>query len=360
MKNYGNVQSKKLRRPLLKDVAERARVSVGLASRVLRNTGSFSEASRSRVLNAAEELSYTPDAVARSLKQRRTKAFGVLISTIMSHFFAPVVRAIEDVASKSGYAVTLCNTDYDPDKEQSYLSALYERGVDGVIVCASPGNDAYLKKIARAGIPVVLVFRKVPGLDAPRITTDNADSARRAVSHLIELGHRRIATITGIRGVQSSAERLAGYRQALLEAGIALRDELVVDGLYDEEASFEGTRRLLDLEDRPTALLTCAETMTIGALYAVKEAGLTVPADISIVGYGDPSWAALLTPPLTVVRHPHYQMGLLAAQTLIGLVEGRGGDDKTTKQEIVLKSSLIVRESCRSPGGVAGSAENAG
>ncbi len=335
-----------VKRPILKDVARKARVSVGLASRILRNHGSFSEATRSRVLKAVKELDYQPNVVARSLKIRQTKALGVLISDIASHFFAHLVRGIEDAAAMTGYSVILCNTDENATKEKAYLTALYERNVDGLIICASPGNDTYIKKIARGGQPVILVYRKIGGLRIPRIATDDEAASYKATNYFIGLGHRQIGIIAGISGVQSSEERFNGYRQALEDNDIALRGELVVHGEYQTDTAFRVSQVLLSVEPRPTAILACSELMTIGLLQALRARSMKVPDDVSVIGFDDPSWASLMNPQLTMIRLPGYQMGLLAGETLINLLVTTGSYDKT-EEELVLKSKFVIRESCR-------------
>ena len=337
-----------MKRPILKDVANKAQVSVGLASRILRNIGSFSEKTRSRVLRAARELDYQTNNVARSLKIKQTRAIGVVISDIASHFFTLLVRGVEDVASKSGYSVVLCNTDENPAKEQNYLTALYERNVDGLIICASPGNDGYIKKIARSGMPVVLVYRNIPGLHAPRITSDDQDSSSAAINYLIDLGHRDIALIRGISGVQSDEERLAGYKKALERRKIPVKGGLIVSGEYVTEKAYQVTQSLLKSRTPPTAILACSELMMIGALYAIRDEGKEIPRDVSIIGFGDPSWAGLMNPPLTVIRQPNYPMGLLAGESLINMCEGNELRDRLG-EEVVLKSKFIPRNSCQEP-----------
>jgi LacI family transcriptional regulator len=338
--------AKNLKRPLLKDVAERAGVSVGLASRILRNYGSFSQDTKSRVLEAARVLGYQPDAIARALKVGRTRAIGVLISDIVSTFFANLVRGIEDVAAKSGYSVILCNTDESAAKEKDYLTALFERNVDGLIICASPGNDAYLRKIVRGGTQAIFVFRKISGLQAPRITTDNESAFHEATNYLFELGHRDIGIITGISGVQSNDERLAGYRNALEERGTSVQEDLIVEGGYQTELAYQAAKSLLDRQPRPTAVLVCSEPMTLGLLHALKERRLEIPQDISVIGLGDPAWANYVDPPLTMIKLPSYHMGLLAGETLINLLVNSSSPNRID-EELTLMSKLVIRESCR-------------
>jgi LacI family transcriptional regulator len=333
------------RRPTLKQVAERAGVSLGMAGRVLGNYGSFSEATKKRVTEAAKALRYTPNVIARSLRTQLTKTIGVLISDITTFFWTTMVRGIQDKAGKAGYSVILCNSDDEPENEQLYLSTLFERNVDGLIVSPTPHNHSYLKKLARSMVPIVLVDRGVKGLRVPTIKTDNRTGAYEAMKHLIDLGHDRIAVITGIPGVQTSEERFAGYQQALRDAGIPLRKTLIREGHFQKDRAFSATQELLRLKKIPSAIFVCNEPMVSGCILALKERGLSIPADIAVVGFDDPVWASYMDPPLTAVSQPSYTMGILAFDYLLAQISASGKDRKFI-EDVVLKPTLFVRESC--------------
>jgi len=331
-------------RKTLKDVAKEAGVSVSMASRVLGNYGYFSEETRSKVLKAAEKLNYKPDVIARGLKTRQTKAIGVIISDVVTFFFTTLVRGVEDVASQNGYSVILCNSDEDPTKEREYLLALYERGVDGLIVSPSIGNHSYLKKLVRGGMPLVLVDRRIRGLKVPTVTVDNQTGSYEAVNYLINLGHRRIGIITGLKGVTTSEERLAGYKRALEKNHLSLDPELIKEGDYRREKAQEATQELLRMKNPPTALFVCNEPMTSGALLTLRENKVKIPEEMAIIGFDDPIWAPLTEPPLTAVSQPSYSMGTLACQTLLREIRAIGRS-KIPLEDIILKPRLVVRES---------------
>jgi len=333
------------RRKTLKDVAREAEVSVTMASRVLSNYGYFSEESKSRVLKAAQKLNYKPDAIARSLKTGQTKAIGVIISDVLSFFFTTLVRGIEDVASQNNYSVILCNSDEDPDKERKYLSVLYERGVDGLIVSPSTGNHTYLKNLAKGGVPLVLVDRRIRGLKVPTVTVDNEAGSYEAVSHLIKSGHRRIGIITGLKGIMTSEERLAGYKRALEEHGLPVKEELIKEGDYRREKAKEKSLEFLRMKNPPSALFVCNEPMTSGALLALRKNKVKIPEKIAIIGFDDPVWAPLNEPALSTVSQPSYSMGTLACQTLLKQLRGAPRNEMPS-EDIILKPKLIVRESC--------------
>ncbi len=332
---------KKLR---LEDVARKAGVSKSAAARALGNYGSVSEEVRKRVLNTAKKIGYEPDQIARSLKTRRTNTIGVIISYITTYFFTSVVRGIADVASQSGYDLVLCNTDEDPEKENKFLRVLASRNVDGLIISAS-GKNTYLKKLIRAGLPVVLLDRKVEGLETTQVVVDNESGAYKAVTHLIRLGHKRIGIINGRANVQTSQERFNGYKKALQDNHIRLDPQLIKYGDFRMAKAKEVTKEFLDMKNPLSALFISNEAMITGALLALKERNINIPEQIAIVGFDDPVWGPLLDPPLTAVSQPAYPMGTMACQTLLQKIN-EPGRERTSFEELVLKPKLIVRGSC--------------
>ena len=334
-----------IKRKTLKDVAKEAGVSVSMVSRVLGNYGYFSEETKRKVLEAAKKVGYEPNVIARGLRTRKTKAIGVIISDVVTFFFTTLVRGIEDVARESGYSVILCNSDENPVKEREYLATLYEHNVDGLIVSPSPGNHNYLKKLVKAGVPLVLVDRAVRGIKAPTIIVDNEAGSYEAINHLISLGHRRIGIITGLRGVMTSEERLAGYKRALEKNGLPIEKELIKEGDFRREKAYKATQEFVRMKNPPTALFVCNEPMTSGALLALKENKIKIPEEMAIVGFDDPVWASFTTPALTTVTQPSYSMGTLACQTLLKEIKG-DFHNRILSEDIILKPRLTIRESC--------------
>ena len=316
-----------------------------MAGRVLGNYGYFSDATKKKVTEAARALNYTPNVIARSLRTQLTKTIGVLISDITTFFWTTLVRGIQDKAGKAGYSVILCNSDDESENEQLYLSTLFERNVDGLIVSPTPHNHSYLKKLARGLVPLVLVDRGVKGLRVPTIKTDNQAGAYEAVKHLIELGHDRIAVITGIPDVETSEERFFGYRQALKEKGIPLRKTLIREGHFQKDQAFTATQELLRMKRPPSAIFVSNEPMVSGCILALKERVVRIPQDISVVGFDDPVWASYMDPPLTAVSQPSYTMGILAFDYLLAQISNNEQDRKYL-EDVILKPTLIIRESC--------------
>jgi DNA-binding LacI/PurR family transcriptional regulator len=334
-----------MKKTTLKDVASAAGVSVGMASRVLGNYGYYSQETKFKVLEAARKVEYRPNTIAKALKVRHTKVIGVVISDIANTFFPTVVRAIEDSAHKSGYHVILCNTDEDPVKAREYLDALYERSVDGMVISPSQEIQAQLRKLAGAGLPIVLVDRFLKGLKVPTVTVDNREGSYQAVSYLIEKGHRRIGCLSGLAGISTSDERLAGYLQALEEHGIDPDEEMIESADFRQDKAAEAAGKLLDHESPPTALFVCNETMAMGALRVLRERKITVGKDLAFISFGDPDWASLMHPALSTVRQPTYAIGTLACQQLIALLT-RPDRSRPQAEHVVLKTELVIRESC--------------
>jgi LacI family transcriptional regulator len=250
------------------------------------------------------------------------------------------------VARQNGYHLILCNSDESPQKEKDHLEELWSRKVDGIIVCPTECNIHRLNKIMRAGMPVVLVDRKLSGIDAVSVTIDNRLGAFEGVSHLIRHGYRRIGIIKGLPGISALEDRFLGYKEALDAAGIPLDDNLVRYGELDARVSREVTLALLEMKDRPDSLFITCESMIVGTIQAIKEKNLRIPDDIGILGFDDPLWAPLLDPPLTTIRQPSYSIGTIAAQTLIGQLHGGYNEGTPRRENIVLRPELVVRESC--------------
>lgn len=326
----------------LKDVARKAGVSVATASRVLGGYGYASQRARSQVLRAARLLDYTSNAVARGMVKRRTHTIGVIVSDNANPFFATVVRGIEDVVRAHGYAVILCNADENPAKEDVYLRLLREKQVDGLLLASSGPPTPHLRRWLRAGLPLVLIDRRLRGVAADAALVDNRDGARAAVRHLIALGHRRIGIISGPPQVFTGQERLAGYYEALREQGIEPEADLVRVGDFKPHSGHQLAREFVRMPHRPTALFVANNLMTIGALTALKELGVAIPQEMAVVGFDDMEWASILTPPLTAVAQPAYVLGTSAAQLFIQRLE----HPHRPPQEVVLKTRLVVRQSC--------------
>jgi LacI family transcriptional regulator len=342
----------------LDDVARAAGVSRATAARVLGGYGSVSRAASDRVSAAARELRYRPNAVARSMKSGTTRTLGVVISDIQLAFFAQAVRGIVAAARAEDFEVILANTDEDLALERAAVGVLVEKRVDGLIVApAEPGESAHLLEAHERGIPVVLFDRGSPGITCDVVVVDNQRAAKNAVRHLIRLGHRRIAIVVEGNTALTAADvvnahlapdagmtsrlREDGWAAALREAGLPVTDDLICGARYERADACRAAAEALCLKDRPTALVTTDETMTLGAIDAIQEAGLAIPDDISLVAFDDLPWTSLVRPPLTVVAQPVNELGVAATQRLLGRVAGFEGPPET----VILPTTLILRGS---------------
>ncbi|MEW6045451.1 MAG: LacI family DNA-binding transcriptional regulator [Bacillota bacterium] len=333
----------------IKDVALQAGTSTATVSRVLNGTGFVSPELRARVLAAARDLGYSPNAVARSLKQRSTHIIGVIISDIANPFFGSVVRGIEDVLAARQYHPLLCNTDRNADKEAMYVRLFCERRVDGVIISAAGQRADHLAILREQGIPWVFVNRRPPAFGGPAVLTDNRAGAYEATLHLIDLGHRRIGVVAGPQDVNTGIDRLAGYQEAMEARGLAIDPDWVVYGDFREESGYQGARKLMALppERRITALFVTNNQMTIGVLRALRELGVRIPDDVALVGFDDSEWARIVDPPLTTVAQRIYEMGTAAARMLLRAVARTAVPALNEPgRDILLKPRLIVRASC--------------
>ncbi len=325
-----------------RDVAKQAGVSTSTVSHVLNETRVVSADLRGRVLAAMEDLGYEPNAVARSLKIKRSHSLGLVLSDISNPFFTDVARGVEDVAKQNGYTVFLANSHEDPAEEEAYLRVLSSRQVDGLILSPTGGAHEYLVRLARSGFPLIFIDREVGDLGVPAVMLDNRAAARDAVRHLLALGHRRIAFVSGRSQISSTQERLEGYTQALAEAGIPLNPSLVASGGSRMEEARTAVSSLLRINPAPTAFFVANNLMTIGALAGIQDSGRRVPDDIALVGFDDFSWADVFRPRLTTVAQPTYQLGRTAAELLLQRIGDRSA---TVPRRIVLPGELIVRES---------------
>lgn len=328
----------------MKTVAGRAGVSTATVSRVLSGDGSGVRAElRARVREAAAELGYQPNQLARNLRARTSRIVGLVISDIGNPYFTGIARSCQDVVQQHGYSLVLCNTDDDAERQVISLRDLAEERAAGVILASTTTGDDGTRRLVAAGIPMVALDRRVRGLHLDCVTVDDETAAWRATRHLIELGHTRIALLGGPGSFSNIRDRRDGYLRAFREARLRVDDDLLLEGNLREPAGFAMALDALGRTRPPTAVFTVNIMTTIGVLRAVRELGLSIPHDVSIVGFDDVPMGELLDPPLTVVRQPTYQMGARAAQLLMRRIQEPGAPI----QETMLSASLVVRSSTR-------------
>jgi LacI family transcriptional regulator len=333
----------------ISDVAAEAGVSVATVSRVLNDTGyPVRPETRRRVLEAVEKLDFRPNDLARGLLLKRTQTIGLVIPDIANPYYPVISRGVEDVASQHGYAVIFCNTDRDAAKSERYINVLLQKQVDGIII-AGGGTDfsRASERFAEHGTRVVFVGK--PSLPWPSVRVPNEDGTVAAIEHLAELGHRRVGFIAGPAKLPTARDRLAGYRRAVSDHGMAADRSLERDGDFSEQSGYRATEALLREEPRPTAIFAANDRMAIGALAAAADRGLRVPEDLSVVGFDDIPLASYVRPALTTVALPAYEMGAAAMRLLLDLVKDKDNGATGAMETVRLPVRLIVRHSTAPP-----------
>jgi LacI family transcriptional regulator len=334
--------------PTINDVARLAGVSTVTVSRVLNQERNVNALTRARVEQAIAELGYVPNVLARSLRSKRTHALALVMPDITNVFWTTVARGVEDAAQGLGYSVLFCNTDENLAKQQLYMQVFASRRVDGVIIAPCDDDAVHLDELRRRSIPTVVIDRRIRGWEVDTICGDSVAGARALIRHLLAVGHRRIAVISGPVQASTAEDRLAGYRLALEEAGLPFDPCLVKRGAFRAPAGEQATYELLD-ESRncpaatPTAIFAANNAIALGVLDALGKRGLSVPQDMALVSFDDLPEAARLFPFLTVVVQPAYEMGVQAAQLLLSRLDGSA---PPPPRRVVLPTRLVLRYSC--------------
>lgn len=328
----------------IKEVAKLAGVSPSTVSRVLIGNIPVSDKARSRVLAAVKELDYHPNPLAQWLKGGNTKTIGLFIPNVRDLVFPAAIRGIEDAALQYGYTVVLCNTDDKAEKELAYMQNLRRRGINGFILSTARMDSDHLQKLQEEKFPVVYLIRHLDKKSMDAVVLDNFDGAYQAVTYLLQCGHRKIAIINGNTNVLLYQERFAGYCQAHKDAHVAIDSRMVVENINGWEESSHAVKQLLSSGLRPDAVFATNDPKAIGVMRAVKDCGLKIPDDISVVGFDNSDIAALLDPPLTTVAQPFYEMGARACTKLINLIENKRHSRPRVE---VFSAKLICRGSVR-------------
>jgi len=327
--------------PTIHDVAKRAGVAPITVSRVINNSGYVSKGTRQRVETAIAELEYVPNVIARSLRSKRTNTLALVLTDITNPFFTVIARGVEDTASAAGMTVIYCNTDESEVEEEKYLHLLLQKQVDGILLVPACSVSKSVHLIQEQGTPVVVLDRKVPGLNVDMVRGDSEGGAYQLVKLLLDLGHTHIAALSGPADVSTAEDRVAGYRRALAEAGL-LDNETVNFGAFTQASGFEMAQKALTQSPRPTAIFAANNFIAYGALKALSEAGLEVPGAVAMVAFDDLPPGLVLEPHLTVASQPAYEMGRQATELLLNRLQA---ENPEPFQEIILPIELIVRRS---------------
>jgi LacI family transcriptional regulator len=325
----------------IRDVAKLAGVAPITVSRVINNSGYITDETRQRVESAIRTLGYVPNSLARSLRSHKTRMLALVLTDITNPFWTTVARGVEDAASDAGFSVILCNTDESDYEQERYIRIILEKQVDGVLLVPAGDPREPVRTIRSQQAPVVVLDRRVPAdLETDVVRCDSLGGAYQLVKLLTDLGHRRIAILTGPEAVSTAADRVAGYRQALSEAGIGW--EQVLYGEYTLQSGYDLATRSLQIPFCPTAFFAGNNFLAIGALRALRDHGLKVPEEFALVGFDDLPESLVVDPFLTVAAQPAYEMGHRATELLLARLNGQAPE---SCQEVILPTRLIVRRS---------------
>jgi LacI family transcriptional regulator len=331
-------------RATLKEVAKEAGVHPATASRALNaSTRSMvNTATAERVLRVAKELGYTPNPIARSLKTARSSSVGVVLPDLTNPIFPPIVRGIEDVLRDVGYSTWIVNTDNDPERESSGVDSFRQRSIEGFVFATARLSHPLIEEMADASMPLVLVNRRVSRIDIPSVTADDATGVSLAMNHLYELGHRQIAHIAGPQELSTGLFRKRAFRQCLEDLGLPHEPERIAAcETWSEDAGDRALTTLLDKGVPFTAVVAGNDLIALGCYDAMKRRGLRCPEDISVVGFNDTPFMDKVSPAMTTVRIPQYEIGAEAARLLMEMLQ----DPARHPRSLLLPPTLIVRDS---------------
>ncbi|HEV8286491.1 MAG TPA: LacI family DNA-binding transcriptional regulator [Chitinophagaceae bacterium] len=329
----------------IKDIAKTLKISTSTVSRALRGQPDVSVETKKAVLSLAKELDYQPNKAALSLLKKHTQTIGVLVPNL-DYFFATAIKGIDEVAMEAGYTVMVCQSNESFDRELINTKRLLESQVDGFIISISSETKSFdhFKRLTDRHIPVVFFDRTSSDIISSKVLLDNEDGGHQATEHLIEQGCKRIAFLGGPKNLSISNKRKQGYENALTDHRIKKEKNLIVHCNFSREAAYFSIQKILKNKKRPDGIFAVSDRLAIGAMLAIKEAGLSMPDDIALVGFNNEPIVDLLNPGISSIDQPAFKMGKLSAQTFFDLLKNQ---DANISREIILKPKLIVRESSK-------------
>ena len=334
----------------LKDVAKIAGVSISTVSRVLNGKACVNEVTKKRVLQAVEQTNYRPNIISKSLEMGRSNTICLMVSTIQNPIFPQIAQGVEDTARKSGYIVVLCNTDEDEAIEKEYIENMKTRWVDGFIICSAVDSSRYFHRLREEGFPIVMVnrFEKEDQDLIDTVGVDNYQAAFDATKYLIQTGHRRIAMACGSEELYLYRERYRGYCDALAQSGIDYDDRLVMREAYSKESFYQLTKDVMGIENPPDAIFASADPIAFRVMHALHDLHLNIPEDVAVMGFDNVELSSMMEPPLTTISQPLYELGCVAAKSLIRQINYKDKNGELPAPvKSVLGTNLIVRRSTK-------------
>ncbi len=324
----------------IKDVAALAGVSVATVSRVLNDSPRVSEEARAKVIAAVDTLRYRPNAVARSLRTEATRTLGLIIGDVLNPFFSVLARAVDDEARAAGYTVVIGNADERPEQQDHYVRTLLEQRVDGLLICPTAEVTPLVEDCVRAGGPLVFLDRTLTGLDVPSVRADGTAAIHDLIRHIRNLGHRRVAFISGPELLSTGRERTRAFADAMRENGLEVREDYLKAGDFQAGSGHAITAGFLDLPEPPEVIFAGDNLMALGALDEIRARGLRIPQDVGLASFDDVAWFVHLDPPITAISQPAEELGRRAVRALVERIADR------PVESVVLPARLVIRRSC--------------
>jgi DNA-binding LacI/PurR family transcriptional regulator len=327
------------------DIANRAKVSRMTVSRVLNNSGPVAAETAEKIKSIVKEMNYHPNLIARSLSSQKTLTIGVIIpkteKLFLDNYIAQILSGVTDIAQKNNYRIMLIPVNHSSEEEGDYINFVRSKLFDGLILLKAKTNDPHLSELAKSGFPYMMVNYRKFGDNFNFVDSENIKGAEIAVEHLIGKGHKKIAFVAGSMDEVNARDRLKGYKNILKKYRLLFKDEYIIYGDFNKVTAYENSKKLLDLQDRPTAIFCSDDYMALGVIEQIKNYKLSVPKDIAIVGFDNIEIGEFSKPALTTVKQPMYEIGKTSSEALLALIK------KTKKSpiRIMLKTELIIRES---------------
>lgn len=322
----------------IKDVAKLAGVNPALVSRVVNNdpTLSIRDDTRERIINAISELNYKANSIARSLRMKVSKTIAVIVADISNPYYVEVIKGAQKAASEKGYNLVLFDTEEDAQKERDYIDIIVERCIDGVILTSVYIEDNTIELLKKHNLQYVFVHRTTRSLSGSCVTADDIKGVMLSVQHLAAEGHTKIAHLAGLLYTEPGLQRLEGYRKSLMKYGLEFRSDYVVEAGFNEKGGYNTMKKLLYLDEPPSAVIAANDLVALGAMRAIIEQGLKIPDDISIIGFDDIWVSQKINPPLTTVKYNIYEIGYTAAQMLIKKISKESLESETVIMDVEL------------------------
>ena len=334
------------RLPTLEDVARKAGVSKSTVSRVLNNSAKISEETRGRVLNAANELNYEPNIIARSLSKNKTFTIGVILEDILNPFFSAVAKGIETALKASGYSMILTSSDFDYENEMKLTRMLIQYKVDGILLTPVNHDGETVSFLKERGIPFFIMNSRSEDKEVSWIDSDNYQGGLMATRHLLSLGHSKFLCLRHM-AIDGSRLRFEGFKAAITEAGLSMSDQIILGDAHSRRDGYELTGRFIDENGpgaMPSAVIAVNDTVAIGVIEALLERDLQIPEHVSVIGYDDINISSLIRVPLTTIYQPKFRMGEIAASQLVDKIERA---ERGVARQFLIQPKLVERESCQ-------------